>query len=145
MLERTVINWDTSYLEGRLLALINGTNYRGHTTVSFGLTHSKVVVHSPDKYNSFFTDIAKAFSGSKKYEVVKSVWPYADVGREEGGAGRGRRCVVQDEDRWFAEWRSVLRYAVLGRRKGWVTSEDRLEELVSSHALIICIWDLLGL
>jgi len=132
--ERMITNWDTSYLQGRLLALISSTNYGGRTTVSFPLTHSKVVIHSPDKYNRFFSNVTKAFSGSHKYEVVKSIWPYADVSRE-GGSGHGRRCLVQDEERWFLEWRSVIRYAVMGKRKGWVTSEDRLEELVSTVGL----------
>lgn len=70
--------------------------------------------------------MTKVFSGSKKYEVVKSVWPYADVERGESA----RRCVVQDEERWFSEWKSVIRYAAVGKRVGWVTSEDRLEELM---------------
>jgi hypothetical protein len=135
-LERKITNWDTSYLEGRLLTLISSTKYGGRTTVSFPLTHSKVVIHSPDKYNRFFSNVTKAFTGSHKYEVVQSIWPYADVGRETG-TGHGRRCLVQDEERWFLEWRSVIRYAVMGKRKGWVTSEDRLEELVSE---ILVLW-----
>lgn len=89
-----------------------------------------MVVLSPDKYNKFFSNVTKAFTGCKRYEVVKSVWPYADVPRESG-TGMGRRSLVQDEERWFLEWKSVIKYAVLGKRKGWVTIEDRLAELVS--------------
>ncbi|TVY81099.1 hypothetical protein LSUE1_G005685, partial [Lachnellula suecica] len=126
VLERTVINWDTSYLEGRLLSLVNSTAYRGHVTVSFPITHSKVVVHSPDKVNRFFSSVTKVFTGTKKYEVIKSVWPYADVPRGE----LRRRCAVQEEEVWFNAWRDAIRHAVLCRRKGWVTSEDRLEFLM---------------
>ena len=74
--------------------------------------------------------MTKVFTGSKKYETVKSVWPYADVQRGEAE----RRCVVQDEERWFSEWKGVVRYAVLSKRMGWVTAEDRLEELMEPRA-----------
>jgi hypothetical protein len=126
VLERTVINWDTSYLEGRLLSLINSTSYQGHTTVTFPLTHSRVIVHSPDKVNRFFSNVTKVFTGTKKYEVIKSVWPYADVPRGE----QGRKCAVQEEEVWFGAWKDAVRHAVLCRRKGWVTVEDRLEFLM---------------
>jgi hypothetical protein len=125
-LERIVTNWDTSYLEGRLLSLISSTSYRGHVKISFPLTHSRVVVHSPDKVNRFFSNVAKVFTGTKKYEVIKSVWPYADVARGE----QGRRCAVQEEEVWFADWKDAIRHAVIGKRKGWVTVEDRLEFLM---------------
>lgn len=69
------------------------------------------------------------FTGIKKYGVVKSVWPYADVERGE----IGRRCAVQSEDVWFSEWRDAIRHAVLSKRKGWVTTEDRLEFLMEPH------------
>jgi hypothetical protein len=125
-LDRIVTNWDTSYLEGRLLSLISSTSYKGHVQISFPLTHSRVVVHSPDKVNRFFSNVAKVFTGTKKYEVIKSVWPYADIARGEPG----RRCAVQEEEVWFADWRDAIRHAVIGKRKGWVTVEDRLEFLM---------------
>ncbi|CZT04730.1 hypothetical protein WAI453_007714 [Rhynchosporium graminicola] len=129
VLERTVINWNTSYLEGSLLSLISSTSYRGHVTVLFPLTHSRVVVHSPDKVNRFFSDITKLFTGTKKYEVIKSIWPYADVARGEND-GMGRRCAVQEEEVWFSDWRDAIRHAIVAKRKGWVTVEDRLEFLM---------------
>jgi hypothetical protein len=52
------------------------------------------VIHSPDKVNRFFSNFTKVFTGTKKYEVIKSVWPYADVARGESG----RRCAVQEEE-----------------------------------------------
>ncbi|TVY31813.1 hypothetical protein LSUB1_G008624, partial [Lachnellula subtilissima] len=119
VLERTVINWDTSYLEGRLLSLINSTAYRGHCTVSFPLTHSRVVIHSPDKCD-------EGVYGHKEIRGHQSIWPYADVPRGE----TGRRCAVQEEEMWFNDWKDAIRHAVLGRRRGWVTGEDRLEFLM---------------
>jgi len=41
-----------------------------------------------------------------------------------------RRCAVQEEEVWFADWRDAIRHAVIGKRKGWVTVEDRLEFLM---------------
>jgi hypothetical protein len=125
-LERTVINWDTSYLEGRLLTLLKNISYRGQVTVTFPMTHARVVVHSPDKMNRFISNVTKVFTGSHRYEPVKSVWPYANVPRGEPG----RRCAVQDEETWFNDWKDAIAHAVLSKRKSWVTIEDRLEFLM---------------
>ena len=70
------------------------------------------------------------FTGTKKFEVIKSVWPYADVAR----GGEGRRCAVQEEETWFNEWKDAIRHAVLVKRRGWVTVEDRLEFLMEPKA-----------
>ena len=123
MLERTVINWDTSYLEGCLLSLVNNTGYGEHTTVSFPVTHTRVVVHSPDKFNRFFSSVTNVFTGTKKYEFVKSIWPYADVPRGEVG----RKCAVQEEEMWFNDWKDAIRHAFLDGRRGLVMEEDRLD------------------
>jgi len=136
-LERTVTNWDTSYLEGRLLSLINSTGYRGHVNISFPLTHSCVVVKGPDKVNRFFSHITKVFTRTRKYEIVKSVWPYADLPRGE----EGRRCVVQEEEAWFRDWKDSIKHSILGRRRGWVTVEDRLEFLMQPKKGQPAAWD----
>jgi hypothetical protein len=125
-LDRTVTNWDTSYLEGRLLSLVNSTSYGGRVAVTFPLTHCRVVIKNPDKVNRFFSNVTKVFTGTRKYEVVKSVWPYADVARGE----HGRKCTVQEEETWLRDWSDSIRQAILGRRRGWVTAEDRLEFLM---------------
>jgi len=125
-LERTVQNWDTSALEGRLLSLISSLSYRGHVTISFSLHHSKVIVRSPDKLNRFFSNVTSLFTGVKKYEIVKAVWPYAN-----GPPGdEGRRCTVQSEEVWWGEWKDAIKHAIVARRKGWVTVEDRLKFLM---------------
>jgi hypothetical protein len=76
--------------------------------------------------NRFFSSVTKIFAGTKKYEVVKSIWPYADVPRGDPN----RRCAVQEEDTWFADWSDAIRHAVIMKRRGWVTVEDRLEFLM---------------
>ena len=63
VLERCVTNWDMSYLEGRLLSLVSSTGYPGRVTVTFPLTHSKVVIRNPDKVNKFFSSVTKVFTG----------------------------------------------------------------------------------
>ncbi|KAH8802762.1 hypothetical protein F5884DRAFT_482302 [Xylogone sp. PMI_703] len=125
-LERVVTNWDSSYLEGRILSLIASTSYRGAVTITFPTTHNKVIIRPPDKVNRFFSNVTSLFTGTKRYEVVKAVWPYATVPRGE----EGRRCAVQSEDEWFADWKDAIKHAIINRRKGWVTVEDRLEFLM---------------
>ena len=85
-----------------------------------------MVIHSPDRVNRFFSNVTKVFTGTRKYEVVKSIWPYADLARGEGG----RRCTVQEEEAWFRDWADAIKHAIVGKRQGWVTSEDRLEFLM---------------
>ena len=126
MLEREVTNWDTAYLDGRIRSLISSTSYTGHVVITFLVTHSKVLVRNPDKVNKFFSSVTKVFTGVKKYEVIKSIWPYADIPRGESG----RRVVVQEEEEWFMNWKDSIQQAVLGRRHGWVTIEDKLAFLM---------------
>jgi len=107
-------------------------SYRGNVTITFPVTHSRVVIQPPDKMNRFFTSVSKAFSGSRRYEPVKSVWPYASVPRGEAG----RQCAVQDEEVWFNDWKDAIAHAVLSKRKSWVTIEDRLEFLMEPKSLV---------
>lgn len=106
--------------------MVNSTLYGGRVTVTFPVTHSRVVIRSPDKVNRFFSNVTKVFTGTRKYEVVKSVWPYADVARGE----QGRRCAVQDEESFLQNWSDSIKHAILSKRKGWVSVEDRLEFLM---------------
>ena len=124
-LTRTIPNWSAPTLHALLLSLLatHHPSYRGHTTITFPITHSKVTVHSPDKVNRFFSQVTKVFTGVKKYEVVKSVWPYASGPRGE----EGRRCVVVEEEEWFEVWKAAILRAVKEGRKGWVGGEDLVE------------------
>ncbi|KAM3084143.1 hypothetical protein ACMFMF_001500 [Clarireedia jacksonii] len=96
ILTRQITNLSTQHLQGLLLFLVAQTGYRGHTTITFPVTHAKVVVRPP---GGIWTSVTKVFQGTKRYEVVASVWPFADVERGQ----EGRRCVVMGEEEWFNE------------------------------------------
>jgi hypothetical protein len=128
-LERVVSNLDTQYLEGRLHSLIASVSYRGNAEISFPLTHNKVVVHSPDKVNRLFTNMTHLFTGTKKCEVVKAVWPFASAPPDAPAAER--RFAVMSEEQWWGEWKDAIRGAMLNKRKGWVTVEDQIELLMA--------------
>lgn len=125
-LSRVVTNLDASWIEGRLRSLVASTGYKGAVTVTFPVTHARVVVQSPDKVNQFFTSMTTLFSGKHKYETVYAVWPFATT--HNGDAGR--ECVVDSEAKWWGEWQDSIKYAVVTKRHGWVTTEDKLEALM---------------
>ncbi|KAK4236365.1 hypothetical protein C8A03DRAFT_35739 [Achaetomium macrosporum] len=129
-LERVVVNLDGNWLEGQIRALVASMRYPGTVNVSFPVTHSRVVVQSPDRVNKFITSVAGFFAGKRKYEVVKAVWPFATMPRGAEVGGGGRRCAVQSEETWWREWREPIRYAIANKRHGWVTNEDKLELLM---------------
>lgn len=122
-LERVVANLDTAWLEGQLRSLVAATEYKGVVTVQFPVTHARAVVQNPDKVNKFFTSVTTLFAGKAKYEVVKAVWPFATSRNGDSG----RKVLVQSEKTWWEEWKDPIRYAVVTKRHGWVTSEDKLE------------------
>lgn len=125
-LERVVANMDVEWLEGQIRMLVAGTGYKGVVGVTFPVTHAKVVVQNPDRVNKFFTSVTTLFSGKRKYEVVKAVWPFATHKSGEPG----RRCVVQSEETWWREWKDPIRYSITTKRHGWVTNEDKLEAIM---------------
>lgn len=125
-LERVVANMDIEWLEGQIRSMIASTEYKGVVTVTFPVTHARVVVQNPDKVNKFFTSVTTLFSGKKKWEVVKAVWPFATHRNGEPG----RRCIVQSEETWWKEWKDPIKYAVATKRQGWVTNEDKLEAIM---------------
>ena len=160
-LTRVVANLDTNWLEGQIRSLVASTDYRGVVTVTFPVTHARVVVQSPDRVNKFFTSVTTLFAGKKRYEVVKAVWPFAT---HKTGV-EGRRCAVQSEAVWWEEWRDPIRHgtslsvlfsvnffvpsphlldikgyylltwvghiiAIVTKRHGWVTNEDKLEAIM---------------
>jgi len=65
---------------------------------------------------------------TNRYEVLKVIWPYAT---SQGGSTTigemPRHCAVQSEESWWNDWKHAIRYALLEKRKGWVTAEDRIE------------------
>ncbi|KAI0817380.1 hypothetical protein GGR55DRAFT_15642 [Xylaria sp. FL0064] len=127
-LERVVANLDHNWLEGQIRSLVASTNYKGLVTVQFPVTHARVTIQNPDKVNKFFTSVTTLFSGKAKYEVVKAVWPFANARNGE----QGRKCIVQSEKVWWEEWRDPIKYAIIQKRQGWVTNEDKLEYIMES-------------
>ena len=125
-LDRVVANLDVAWIEGHLRSLVAALKYRGAVDVTFLVTHSRVLIHNPDRVNQFFTTVASLFSGRNKYEVVKAVWPFATTKNGEPG----RKCIVQSEEVWWREWRDPIRYAISQKRQGWVTVEDKLEAVM---------------
>ncbi|KAI1447596.1 hypothetical protein F5Y02DRAFT_415593 [Annulohypoxylon stygium] len=136
-LERVVANLDTNWIEGQIRSLIATTDYKGQVTVQFPVTHSKVVIHNPDKHNKFLTSVTSLFTSKSKYEVIKAVWPFA-TGRN---GEHGRRCVVQNEKTWWEEWRDPIKYAIATKRQGWVTNEDKLECIMESKGKGVSLVD----
>lgn len=136
-LNRVVANLDTPWIEGQLRSLIASTGYKGVVTVTFPVTHARVVIQTPDRVNRFFTSVTTLFSGKNKYEVVQAVWPFAT---SRNGTD-GRRCIVQSEATWWKEWKDSLRYAVATKRRGWVTNEDKLEALMEGKGKGVAVVD----
>ncbi|KAH9897268.1 hypothetical protein F4778DRAFT_253798 [Xylariomycetidae sp. FL2044] len=122
-LERVVANLDTPWLEGQIRSLVATTTYKGVVKVEFPVTHTKVVVKSPNKANKLVSSITNLWSSKSKYEVAKAVWPFANARPGEPG----RKCMVQSEQTFWEEWRDPIKYAIVTKRQGWVTNEDKLE------------------
>ncbi|KAK3353557.1 hypothetical protein B0T25DRAFT_591067 [Lasiosphaeria hispida] len=137
LLERVVANLNVNWIEGQIRSMIASTDYKGVVTVSFPVTHAKVIVHSPDRVNKFFTSVTTLFSGKKKYEVVKAVWPFATHNSGE----QDRRCIVQSEETWWKEWRDSIKYAIATKRQGWVTNEDKLEAIMEGRGKQLAVID----
>ena len=125
-LERVVANLDYGWLEGQIRSLVASTGYKGVVTVTFPVTHARVVVQNPDRVNKFLTSVTSLFTGRNRYEVVKAVWPFAT----HPNGNPDRRCVVQSEQTWWNEWKDPIKYAIATRRQGWVTNEDKLEAIM---------------
>ncbi|KAH8592536.1 hypothetical protein B0O99DRAFT_689678 [Bisporella sp. PMI_857] len=127
-LERKVTNHDTKKLESLLRSAIYETNYRGHLQINFVKDHKRLVVYSPSKLNDwrtttwirwvFYLTFLWIFSWpilfffTHKYEVMKVIFPYADIPRDDGG---NRKCTVMSEVEWFHRWESAIKRAALAR------------------------------
>ncbi|KAM5465278.1 hypothetical protein MauCBS54593_006524 [Microsporum audouinii] len=127
ILTREVINWNTQILEGRLRTLIASLNYQGRVTITFPSTHSRVVVPGPKTNNSFYTQIVSLFKDPKRYDMVRSIWPYANMAGSETSDDPRRVCAVQSENKWWDEWKLVIANAILEGRQGWLSLDDLIE------------------
>jgi hypothetical protein len=55
------------------------------------------------------------FFSTARYEIVKVVYPYADLSPEEANRGAERRPMVMSEEAWVHLWENTIRRGVLGR------------------------------
>jgi hypothetical protein len=55
------------------------------------------------------------FLSTARYEVVKVVYPYADLSPEEESMGAERRATVMSEEAWVHLWENAIGRGVLGR------------------------------
>lgn len=128
-LQRKVIHHDQRKLEQLLRAAIAECGYRGHLSVTFPMQHKDVIVYSPGLLNQWRITVwirwffyltflwviswPVLFLATSRYEVVKSVWAYAD--ERPGGNDARRKCKVMSEVEWFNRWRSAVQKAATGR------------------------------
>lgn len=134
VLQKEYSNWDTQFLEGRIRILLaslvdNGEDIE-NITISFSATHTHVVVLPPqtDVVHQLFSFL----SPSKKFAVVKAVWPYANTATERPD-GIPRRCAVQSEDDWWRVWRPIIAMGVMKRKNGWLGTEDIMDMAMCSR------------
>ena len=118
------MNWNTDYLEGQIRSLIAALKYNGQVTVGFPVARSAVVVAVAS--SGTFLSMLSLLLEKKKYEVVKSVWPYATTAPSDD-LHVARQFAVQSEVQWWSEWKPAITHALLCRRVGWVSVEDRIE------------------
>jgi hypothetical protein len=128
LLKREVINHDRKKLDQLLRSAISATNYRGHLQIDWPMQYKRVVVYSPGLINRWRTTTwirwvfyltflwivswPILFLLTRKYEVVKAVYPYADTPTDDGSS---RVCTVMSELEWFNMWDAAIRRAALAR------------------------------
>lgn len=128
MLERKILNHDRKKLEQLLRSAIAATNYKGHLAIDWPTQYRRVIVYSPGMINRWRTTTwirwvfyltflwivswPILFLVTKKYEVVKVVYRYADRPVDDGGE---RVCTVMSEGEWFQRWESAVQRAAVSR------------------------------
>jgi hypothetical protein len=138
-LRREITHHDSAILEKLCRDLIIRTSYRGHIKISFPTDHSKVVIYSPSKINSWrfnpwiywpiYISMLWIITWpilillTKRYEVVTAVFPY----RLDPEKHRVAKPLVQSETAFFEDWKESLRRAVVSQHQGWVDGIYREE------------------
>lgn len=127
-LTKQVTNWNTDYLEGQIRSLVASTGYKGRLSIEFPVTHSSLVVQAPTNSKAWYEAIADVFKAknSRRYEVIAAVWPFAALASDEASS-QGNAWAVKSEMQFWAEWKDVLKSAVLEGRKGWLSVEDHVD------------------
>lgn len=148
-LTREIRNHDTKKLESLIRSAISETNYRGHLKVEFSTTHNKLIVYSPGRINEwrstnwirwvFYLTFLWVFAWpalfflTSRYEVVKSVWLYADL--PAGGNDLQRKPTVMSEVDWYNRWAATIKRAALARLNCPDTSLDEDYRLATAAAI----------
>lgn len=128
-LKRRVVNFDQAGLEGLIRNTVATTRYQGMLTIDFPLTFAEVVVQQGEVKKSlkdmFYWSMRPPAKNdpTKRYDCVDVIWPFSNVPANEAA----RRCAVQSEQDWWASWKDPVRSAVLAKRHGHVTLEDRID------------------
>ncbi|CAG8950856.1 hypothetical protein HYFRA_00003073 [Hymenoscyphus fraxineus] len=150
-MKREVSNHDTKKLEALLHSAVASTNYRGHVSVSFPITHQAVIVYSPGWINKlrmrwwirwfFYLTFLWIFSwlylflATARYEVVKVVFPYADVSPEDASYGLERTPTVMSETEWFHLWEMSIKRGVFARLNCQASEMDDEYRLTTDRLL----------
>jgi hypothetical protein len=120
------VNWDKQYILGSLHGLLQSCNYQGRAEITFPVQHQQIIIKGVQTFGSTLRSV---FIGSEKYEV-DICWPYAThiVGEDSDGETRSpRKCLVRSEIGWFNDWKSTLKAAITGKKRGWVGEADWIE------------------
>lgn len=124
VLQRTVSNWDTHYLEGCMRNLLCSLKYEGKVEINFKYHHSVVII----KPRETLTDwTMKPFISSQDVKV-EAIWPYANT---ENGSSYSRRALRMTESDWWRVWREPIKDAILTKKKGWIGKEALMDSLTS--------------
>ncbi|GFG03081.1 hypothetical protein IFM61392_02622 [Aspergillus lentulus] len=129
-LKRRVVNFDQDRVDGLIRTAVASTRYQGVVEVSFPTTFAEVAVRHGAEPKASFKDLfywsmepPPKKDRTMRYECAEVIWPFANVPANEAG----RCCAVQDEQSWWTSWKDAVRNAVLARRTGYVTLEDRMD------------------
>jgi len=126
VLTRAVSNWQTHLIDGWLRSLVASLRYQGTVTIAFPLLFSRVVVET--KTTGFIGRLMALVKEKNVHEAATTVWPYAERG--EAAEGQPRGWAVQSETQWWKEWKPAVARAIVDGRRGWVSSEDVMEEMM---------------
>ncbi|RDL42312.1 uncharacterized protein BP5553_02291 [Venustampulla echinocandica] len=148
MLKREIRNHDIQKLESLIRSAIAETKYRGHLQVTFPTSHDKILVYSPGLINQwrtttwlrwvFYLTFLWVFAWpvlffiTSRYEVIKSVWMYADL--PSGGNDVRRKPTVMSEVDWYNRWESTIKRAALARMNGQDVALDEEYRLATVAA-----------
>ena len=121
VLERTIKNWDTAYLEGAIRTIIAKLDYRGDVQITFPVQHSKLVIKRAMTAKNWFKQLAPTLV----FETVEVAWSYANVPSDDE-SGEVRRCIRQSEGRGgrTGNWPNCI---LAEKKSAWVSNKDWIE------------------